>query len=178
MELTTTPSETPFGTAATLWRVEPDQSEAHFTARALWGRMPVAGQLGEVGGTLVWDGTTGRGRLTIATSELSSGIKVRDHHLRSRSFFHVRRHPELTFEATEVVVDGDCVRLRGELVVRGRRHQFECLAAAEPLSGGRLVLATEAAFDLGELGMSRGPLKMIPAGVSVGVRVVLTPEVG
>ena len=178
MELTTTSSETPFGTADTAWRVEPDQSEAHFTARSLWGRIPVAGQLGEVGGTLIWDGAAGRGCMTIATPGLSSGIKVRDHHLRSRSFFHVRRHPELTFDATEVVADGDRVRLRGELVVRGRRHRFECLAAAEPLSGGRLLLQTEAAFDLAELGMSRGPLNMIPAGVSVGVRVVLAPEAG
>ena len=176
MELTTTPNRTPFGTTNTVWRVAPDQSAARFAAAAAWGRIPVTGHLGEIGGTLVWDGTTGRGRLTIATSELSSGINVRDHHLRSRAFFHVRKHPELTFDATDVVPEGDGVRLRGELVVRGRPHQFECLAVAEALEGDRIVLETEAAFDLEELGMSRGLLRMIPAGVSVGVRVVLVPE--
>jgi polyisoprenoid-binding protein YceI len=157
----------------TTWRVDPHQSEARFAASTLWGAVPVTGRLGEVSGALAWDGAAGRGRMAVATATLSSGITLRDHHLRSRAFFHVAEHPEVTFEAHEVVADGGNVQLRGELLIRGHRHPFECTATVEAVGENRLVLATEAAFDLDELGMSRGLLRMIPAGVKASVRVVL-----
>jgi polyisoprenoid-binding protein YceI len=158
---------------STTWRIDPDQSEARFAAATLWGGVPVSGQLGEVSGTLAWDGAAGRGQMTIATPTLSSGIALRDHHLRSRAFFHVAEHPELTFDAHEVIADCGHVRLRGELLVRGRRHPFECSATVKALDDSQIALETEAALDLDELGMSRGLLRMIPAGVKASIRVVL-----
>jgi polyisoprenoid-binding protein YceI len=155
------------------WRVDPDQSEARFAASTLWGAVPVSGRLGRPTGTLAWDGATGRGQMTIATATLSSGITLRDHHLRSRAFFHVAEHPEVTFEAHEVVADRGNVQLRGELLVRGSRHPFECTATVKAAGENRIALETEAAFDLDELGMSRGLLRMIPAGVKASIRVVL-----
>lgn len=126
---------------------------------------------------LSWDGTHGHGRLAIATAGVLSGIELRDHHLRSVAFFDVANHPEITFDASEVVgVEGGQVELRGELVVRGRRRSFACTAAVEALDENRVALDTDAAFDLDELGMSRGLLWMIPAGVKAAVRVVLRRE--
>lgn len=170
-------AEKPFGPVAATWRIDPDQGVARFTAATLWGRVSVSGQLGRLQGTLSWDGARGQGRLAIATAGVSSGIALRDHHLRSGAFFDVANHPEITFDASEVVgVDGGHVQLRGELVVRGRRHPFACTAAVEALDENRVALDTEAAFDLGELGMSRGVLQMIPAGVKAAVRVVMRRE--
>ena len=169
-------AELPLGTKSATWRIDPEQSEARFDARTLWGRTPVTGQVGEVSGTLSWDGTDGHGTMAIATGTLSSGIKLRDHHLRSGEFFDVRNHPEIKFEATEIVADADRVRLRGQLLVRGDRYPFECTATAKTLDDGRVVLEAEAPFDLDQLGMSRGFLKMIPADVTARVRVVLQPE--
>lgn len=176
MQTTAALTKTAFGADTATWHIDPAQSSARFAAATLWGRIPVTGRLGEVSGTLTWDGTAGRGRMTIATPGLFSGIKVRDQHLRSRSFFHVREHQELAFDATEVVTEGAHVRLRGELVVRGRRHRFECRATTEALSHDRIALETDAAFDLDALGMSRGCLAMIPASVKATVRVVLVKE--
>lgn len=177
MQTTTSATKTAFGADTATWHINPAQSSANFAAATLWGRIPVTGRLGEVSGTLTWDGTAGRGRMTIATAGLSSGIKLRDHHLRSRAFFHVREHRELMFDATEVVTEGEHVRLRGELVVRGRRHRFECEATTEALCDDRIALETEAAFDLDALGMSRGPLAMIPVSVKASVRAVLVKEI-
>lgn len=172
-----TTAQSPCGAFATTWRIDPDHSVAVFTAVTLWGRVPVTGQLGPLTGSLSWDGGGGSGRLAIATAGVSTGIRLRDHHLRSGAFFNVADHPEITFEAGEVVViDGGQVRLSGELLVRGRRHPFECTAAVEALDENRIALAAEAAFDLDELGMSRGLLRMIPAGVKAAVRVVLQRE--
>ena len=171
-----TTADPPFGPVAATWRIDPDRSVARFTAATLWGRVPVSGQLGRLRGSLNWDGAQGHGRLAIATAGVSSGIELRDRHLRSGAFLDVANHPEITFEAGEVVVDGGRVRLTGELLVRGRRHPFACTAVVEALDESRVALETEAAFDLGELGMSRGLLRMIPAGVKAAVRVVLRRE--
>jgi polyisoprenoid-binding protein YceI len=109
----------------------------------------------------------------IATSELSSANRLRDHHLRSGDFFDVARHPEVSFDVSEIVVDGRAVRLQGELLIRGRRHAFACSATAIRLSQDRIALEAGATLDLDELGMSRGLLHMLRASVTADVRVVL-----
>lgn len=167
----------PFGTTSARWRIDPDQSAASFAAATLWGAIPVTGQLGQVTGSLMWDGSAGHGQMEIAIATLSSGIKPRDHHLRTRAFFHVARHSELTFEANEIVAADGHILLRGELLVRGRRHPFECKATVEALDRERIALEAEAAFDLDQLGMSRGLFRMIPRAVKARVRVVLEPEI-
>ena len=177
MEMTTVPSKTPLGTASGTWRVDPQTSTASFSAATLWGRIPVRGHLGQVTGTLRWHGADGRGRMAINAAALSTGIKLRDHHLRSRAFFDVRNHPEVVVEANEIAEDGRGLRLRGELLVRGQRHPFDCVAIVETLSSHQIALDAEAEFDLNQLGMSRGLAHMIPAGVTAHVRIVLHREI-
>jgi polyisoprenoid-binding protein YceI len=156
-----------------VWFVDETDSSARFAAATLWGRAPVRGHLGKTRGKLEWDGAAGQGQLTIATSGLSSGNRLRDHHLRGSDFFHIAEHPEVEFAATEFVVDRGHVHMRGELLVRGVRHAFACEAAATQLDADRVALDARLAFDLDELGMSRGLLRMIPPEVTAAVRVVL-----
>lgn len=161
------------GPASSSWRIEREHSAARFDARTLWGRVPVSGELGPTSGELTWHGTDGRGRLTIATGELSSGIGLRDHHLRSGAFFDAKRNPEITFEAHDVLIEQGVVRLTGEILVRGQRRDFTCTATLERIGEERIALETRADFNLDELGMSRGLLHMIPAQVTASVRVLL-----
>ena len=161
------------GPTSSTWQVNPAHSAARFAAATLWGRVPVAGELGPATGELVWDGTAGRGRLSIATAELASGIRLRDHHLRSSAFFDVEHHPEIIFDAHNVAIERGRLRLTGELLVRGRRRAFNCTATLEWIDEERIALETNAALDLDELGMSRGLLHMLPAQVSANVRIVL-----
>jgi polyisoprenoid-binding protein YceI len=172
-EQNTTDARALFGTTSSVWRVDETDSIARFAAATLWGRAPVRGHLGKPGGKLEWDGAAGRGQLTITTSKLSSGNRLRDHHLRGSDFFHIAEHPDVEFAATEFVVDGGHVNMRGELQVRGNRHAFACAAAATRFGADRIALDATVALDLDELGMSRGFLRMIPAEVTADVRVVL-----
>ena len=164
---------TPFGATSATWSIDPSESAANFTGATLWGRVPVNGRLGEVSGQLEWDGASGEGRLAIATTGLSSGIGLRDHHLRGRDFFAAQDHPEVEFDATEVVVDDSTVQLRGDLLVRGERHPFTCTAATTRLSDDRVALEASATLDLESLGMSRGLMRMVSANVTADVRVVI-----
>jgi polyisoprenoid-binding protein YceI len=162
-----------FGTTPSIWRIDETDSIARFAATTLWGRAPVRGHLGNAAGVLEWDGAAGRGQLTITTSGLSSGNRLRDHHLRGSDFFAIAEHPEVEFAATEFVVERGDVRVQGELLVRGERLAFACAAAATRLGADRIALDTRVALDLDELGMSRGFLRMIPAEVTADVHVVL-----
>src|ERR1700751_3558572 len=125
-----TDAEALFGTTSSIWRGDGTDSIARFAAATLWGRVPVTGHLGNTSGIMEWDGAAGRGRLTITTSGLSSGNRLRDHHLRGSDFFAIAEHPEIEFAATEFVIDRGDVHMRGDLLVRGERHAFACAAAA------------------------------------------------
>ncbi len=155
------------------WKVEPDQSQARFTAASLWGRAQVTGALGVASGELEWLGTTGRGQLRIATAQLESGIRLRDHHLRSGAFFDVKRHPEIVYDVHEIALEGGEARVSGELTVRGQQHALRCMANVQSLDEERIALEANVPFDLDELGMSRGLLRMISARVTANIRVVL-----
>lgn len=167
-----TPAERACPGTAT-WQVDTERSSAAFQARSMWGLVPVRGTVGEVSGTLDWDGSEGRGRMAIAAAGLSSGIRLRDHHLRGSDFFDVANHPEVVFDAAEVIADGAAAQLRGELHVRGRRHPFTTTASVRRVGSDRIELHASAPLDLVELGMTRGLLRMVPAAVIADVRVVL-----
>jgi|ERR1700733_12639411 len=101
-----TDAEALFGTRSATWRVDEADSIARFAAATLWGRATVTGHLGNASGMLEWDGGAGRGQLTVTTSGLSSGNRLRDHHLRGSDFFAIADYPAVEFAATDVVVDG------------------------------------------------------------------------
>jgi polyisoprenoid-binding protein YceI len=163
---------------ATTWCVDQAASSARFQAATLWGRTSVRGEVGQIDGFLEWSGSSGRGQMSIAAGGISSGNRLRDHHLRGGGFFDVARHPEVTFDAAEVVTDGSGIWLHGELEVRGRRHPFSTSATVRRLGDDRTVLEAHATLDLDELGMSRGFLRMLPAAVTADVRVVLQRVAG
>jgi polyisoprenoid-binding protein YceI len=161
------------GASGSRWKVEPDDSRARFTAATLWGRVPVTGDIGAAAGELEWLGTKGRGHLRISTAQLDSGIRLRDHHLRSSAFFDVERHPEIVYDAVEIAVEDGEARVSGELMIRGQRHGLTCMAKVRSLDRGRIALEANVAFDLDELGMSRGLLRIVSARVVARVNVVL-----
>jgi polyisoprenoid-binding protein YceI len=169
-------ADVPFGMLAGTWLVDPAESDARFEAATLWGRVPVAGRLGEAHGRLDWDGASGTGELAIATRGVETGISLRDRHLRSREFFHAAKHPEVHFSFTQVVAESGKLRLGGTVGVRGLRHPFACMATVVPSSDDRVVIEAIAAFDLDELRMSRGRLNMIPPAVTAAARITLRRE--
>ena len=77
-----------------------------------------------------------------------SGIQIDEPqlkgHLLSPDFFDVERHPRLRFESSELdVAEDGSVRLRGELEIKGHRHEVEATgrfgAGGEYLDGSTRV---------------------------------------
>lgn len=80
-------------------------------------------------------------------------------HLQAPDFFDAERHPELRFAATDVALDGDVARVRGEVTIKGVTRPIELTGAASgPLTDAfgneRLGLAVQTTIDRTEFGVS------------------------
>lgn len=95
------------------WNFIPVHSSANFTVKYLVATF--TGRFEDVDAKLV-DGK-------LSGSVKADSIKVKDEnltaHLQSPDFFDAEAHPEITFESSEIVIDGDTVELDGELTLKG-----------------------------------------------------------
>jgi polyisoprenoid-binding protein YceI len=79
-------------------------------------------------------------------------------HLQSPDFFDAERHPEVRFRSTEVVRDGEAVRVRGELTLKGVTGEIELTGTlVGPVVGlgdaERIGLELEGSFDRTDYGL-------------------------
>ncbi len=106
--------------ALTTFEIDPVHSELSFRIRHLLGR--VAGTFGEWGGTVAIDTLTpanSRVNVEVRTASIDTRVAPRDEHLRSPDFFAADSFPTITFRSTNVVVNGNQIRVRGDLTMRG-----------------------------------------------------------
>jgi len=86
--------------------------------------------------------------VTIGAASIDTGNRQRDKHLRTADFFHVDRHPSLTFQSRQVeAIDQAAGRYRvvGDLAVRGVTRPVTLDARYEPAKGtgpGRRIKLT------------------------------------
>ena len=83
------------------WTLVPDRSSVRFASKTLWGLIPVNGRFTDVTGEgrIEADGTIS-GRLTIKAASVSTGIGMRDRHLRDEDFFDAEHFPDIIVEVT------------------------------------------------------------------------------
>lgn len=108
------------GSAPPMWKIDTSHSELTFRIRHLISR--VSGTFGEWGGTIVADpAKLGEGRVdvSIATASIDTNQQRRDNHLRSADFFDAEAHPAITFRSRSVQLEGDRMRIHGDLTMRG-----------------------------------------------------------
>jgi polyisoprenoid-binding protein YceI len=108
----------PIGMAT--WRIDVTHSELIFRIRHLVSRVP--GTFREWSGTIQADPenlATGSVEVVIQAASIDTRNDRRDADLRSANFFEVETHPTLTFRSTRVEVNGDAIRLHGDLTMRG-----------------------------------------------------------
>jgi polyisoprenoid-binding protein YceI len=163
-------------TIAGAWRVDADQSHAHFVAATLRGAVKVPGAFGSLSGSLVAgaDGTTGT--LEIDAASVDTGNRIRDHHLRGRDFFSVARYPRLHYELRALTRGaGDLVRLEGDLMVAGTRTALALAGTLRLRQEGCAEIACHTRVDRVALGL-RGARMMVPREVELDVTVVLRAE--
>jgi polyisoprenoid-binding protein YceI len=98
--------------------------------------------------------------LVIEADSLDTGNRRRDQHLRSAAFFDAAEHPWIRFEADAAELDGEELRLRGELYAAGRHVPLEVEATVTAV-GEEFEIEASAVVDQRELGMRFSPLGMV-----------------
>jgi polyisoprenoid-binding protein YceI len=160
------------------WALDPTHSSVGFQVPYLAGTFK--GQLHDVEGQLA---VTDAGATLTGAARVAS-VDVKDEnlnaHLQSPDFFDAERHPELHFAATDIDLDGDEVRVRGEIEIKGVRKPVEVTGTAvAPLTDGfgneRIGLALATTVDRNDFGVSWN-MDLPAGGKSLGDEVKILAE--
>jgi len=156
-----------------VWRLDPADSSVEFHVRHFYGLMTVKGHFDRYDGTLDL-----RARpavtLTIDAESLDTKQAKRDKHLRSKDFFDVDHHPEVRFVSTTATLDGDVLRVSGQLHAGGKTVPLQ-LDARVVEAQGQLRLEATTPVDHRELGMTWSPLGILRSPSTLLVRGRLVP---
>jgi polyisoprenoid-binding protein YceI len=112
------------GYVAGTWTIDPVHSDVSFTVRHMVVSK-VRGFFRTFEGTLV-TGEKPEDSSVTATIQLDSidtNQEQRNEHIRSSDFFHVEKHPVMTYQSTGVRRDGDDFVLEGDLTLKGVTRQ-------------------------------------------------------
>jgi polyisoprenoid-binding protein YceI len=155
------------------WRVDPRASHARFLAGTLGGLMKTPGRFRSLSGDLIVGEDDASGVLVIESSSIDTGNGMRDRHLRSRDFFHVKRHPHVRYEARSVFIqDPGRARIDGELVVVGTRTPLPLDVTLHAPADGVVELACQTQVDRVVLGV-KGARGMVPRTVHLDLLITL-----
>jgi len=155
------------------WRVDPQASHAHFLSGTLGGLMKTPGRFRSLSGDLIVGEDDASGVLVIEASSIDTGNGMRDRHLRSRDFFHVKRHPHVRYEARSVFSqDPGRARIDGELVVAGTRTPLPLDVTLHAPADGVVELACQTEVDRVVLGV-KGARGMVPHTVHLDLLITL-----
>jgi polyisoprenoid-binding protein YceI len=117
--MTETAVEIP-GYVAGSWTIDPVHSEVSFVVRHMMVSK-VRGRFDKFEGTI----TTAENPLAstvtadVDLGSVNTGNETRDNHIRSEDFFHIEKHPTMTFRSAGIRPDGDEFLLDGDLTLRG-----------------------------------------------------------
>jgi polyisoprenoid-binding protein YceI len=139
-----------------VWRLDPSRSSVEFQVRHFYGLMTVKGRFDRYQGTLRLDAQPVV-ELTIDADSLDTKNAKRDKHLRSADFFDVANHPQVLFVSDSATLDGETLKVRGELQAAGRHVPVELEATVRGV-GDDLELEATTLVDQRELGMTWSPV--------------------
>jgi polyisoprenoid-binding protein YceI len=138
------------------WRLDPVHSTVGFEIAYLAGTFK--GEFREVESTLeVSDDAA-----SLSGSAKVASVDVKDEnlaaHLQSPDFFDAERHPELRFAAERIALDGQTVRVDGEITLKGATKPVTVTGTAspalsDPYGTERIGLALGATVDRTEFGI-------------------------
>ena len=106
------------------WTIDPAHTQIGFVARHAMVTK-VRGTFDTFAGSLTIDPANPSESTVAFTADLASvntGVADRDGHLRSADFFDTDNHKQMTFESTEVAIDGESGTLKGNLSIKGITH--------------------------------------------------------
>ncbi|HKC76091.1 MAG TPA: YceI family protein [Chloroflexota bacterium] len=149
------------GSTPGVWVLDPAQSHFEYGVKHFWGLMTVRGHFTQVEGQAeVDDAGAVAATVRIAAASLDSKQQQRDKHLRSADFFHVDRHPTVTFATRKVTALGaDRVRVEGDLTAAGHTLPLT-FEARLTQAGDQIGVDAEVTVDRTAFGMTWSPLGM------------------
>ena len=182
MSITTTPTPSSLDPIrGSTWRVDPVHTTLEFRVRHA-GVAKVRGVFRDFEGTLEIGGDgIARATGSVDVASLDTRIGPRDEHLRSADFFDVEHHPRMTFASTSIEVDGDDVRVLGELTIRGVTKPVELTGelggtGIDEEDNERIGLELRGSLDRRDYGLTWNTA-VSGGGLLVGNRVDLTLDV-
>jgi polyisoprenoid-binding protein YceI len=101
------------------WSIDPVHSEVSFVVRHMMVSK-VRGRFDKFEGSITTapDPLASTVTADVDLSTVNTGNETRDNHIRSEDFFHIEKHPLMTFRSTGVRPDGDNFLLDGDLTLR------------------------------------------------------------
>ncbi|HEX2292766.1 MAG TPA: YceI family protein [Gaiellaceae bacterium] len=160
------------------WQLDPVHSSVGFEVPYLVGTFK--GQFRETDARL---SLSERGAGLSGTAKVAS-VDVKDEnlaaHLQSPDFFDAERHPELSFTAHDVDLDGESVSARGELTIKGVTKPVEVTGRiTDTLVDGygreRIGLVLSTTVDRHDFGVSWN-MPLPSGGPAVGDEVTIVAE--
>jgi polyisoprenoid-binding protein YceI len=107
--------------AVRTFAIDKTHSEAVFQVRHLVTK--VRGRFTDLGGAITFDEASPEQSavaFTIQAASIDTGTRDRDAHLRSEDFFHVEKHPAITFVSAGIkAAGGNEYEVTGDLTMRG-----------------------------------------------------------
>jgi polyisoprenoid-binding protein YceI len=161
-------SSEPLDVAQAAWRLDPARSSVEFHVRHFYGLVTVKGRFERYEGTLDLRSEPAV-ELTIEADSLDTKQARRDKHLRSADFFDVEHHPQVRFVSDSAALEGDRLKVHGQLEAAGKAIPVELDATLRPVDGELEVEAVTHA-DHRELGMVWSPLGIIRAPSELIIR--------
>jgi len=117
---------------------------------------------------------------TAKATSVDTGVAPRDNHLRSKDFFEVETHPDITFKSTKVEQKGKVWMVTGDFTMKGVTKSltfpFQIVGwlPVDEKSGGKMGIAAETTINRRDFGVNYAT----NATLSDEVKIVLQIEAG
>jgi polyisoprenoid-binding protein YceI len=138
------------------WSIDPVWSSLEFEVKKV-GLIPIKGRVPGFTGTIrAGDELSIEG--TVDASSITTFDETRDGHLQAPDFFDTERYPELRFTSKNVSVEGDEVRVVGDLTIKSTTKPVELtgrlLGSGPDLAGNeRIGIELEGTIDRTAFGL-------------------------
>lgn len=99
---------------------------------------------------------------TAKATSVDTGVVARDNHLRTKDFFEVETHPDITFKSTKVEQKGKAWMLTGDFTMKGVTKsltfpfQIAGWLPADERNGGKMGITAETTINRRDFGVNYG----------------------
>lgn len=150
------------GATVGTWTLDPERTTLRFRSTSGWGLIKVKGRFTAASGqlTVAQDGDA-HGQVEVEAASVSTGLKMRDKHLRSEDIFGAEAHPTITYAVTGVYpVQAGEARVSGTLDVSGTTQALDLDVRVTETDDAGVTVTAETEIDRSRWGIDYKKLGM------------------